>query len=790
MHQNTRMEPDLWVVTLAIGLPFLVAALTPLLYRLLGERVGHVGTVVAASSFALVLTQAGAEGTVAFSWIPSLEVAVRLRVDGLAVLFALLASGIGILVFAYSTRYMHGKPSLGRFYMALLAFMGSILGVAFAADLVVLFLFWELTSVWSFVLIGYHTDDEESRDSARMAMLLTVGGGLCLLVGVLLLAVAAEMAGYGAFDLAAMLEHGDEIATTLDERGLFVPTLVLVTIAAAAKSAQVPLYFWLPGAMVAPTPVSAFLHSATMVKVGVYALGRVRPLFHGTEWLVLVATLGILTMVAGAVLAVRARDIKELLAYSTASHLGLMVAGFGFQSHYGAEAGVFHLLNHALFKAALFLVAGIVAHQVGTRHVDELGGLWRDLPVTAAVAGVASLSMAGIPPFNGFYSKEILFEAAWESAQVHGGLAWLYPALAVFGSIFTVLYSLRFLWLFFGARPEGLGTVERSPVALVVPPVVLGVGVVVVSVLPELALEFVVDDAATVTSVADEPLAIDANVPTHLSGPVAMSAVTIAAGVAAFPAYDGIRARLDRLAEATTRAHPTVVYDRLLAGTDRASAVVSDRVQDGLISTYVRWTVLSVCLLTVAGYATTASGLPALEATGTPVAMVLVLGVAVVAAVAVTTAESHVTGVLTLGILGFMIAIFYILASGADLALTQLVVETLLLLVFLLVLEELPSFYGELGWRRILEDGALSVVVGATAFVSVLYASPGGGSELTETARYYVDNAVEGGGGTNVVNVILTDFRAFDTLGESVVVLVAALSVLVLISMRDRGETE
>jgi multicomponent Na+:H+ antiporter subunit A len=782
------MEPDLWVVLTAIGLPFAAAVLIPGLYRLLGERVGYVGAAVAAVSFGLVLTQVETEGTVQLSWVPSLGVAVRLHVDGLAVLFALLASGIGILIFWYASTYMHGKPDLGRFYMSLLAFMGSILGIAFAADLVVLFLFWELTSVCSFVLIGYHTDDPDSRYSARMAMLVTVGGGLCLLVGLLLLAIAAEQAGQGVFALTTMLENGDAVRVALEDRGLFVPALVLLSVAAAAKSAQVPLYFWLPRAMVAPTPVSAFLHSATMVKVGVYALGRVRPLFHGPEWLLVVATLGLVTMAVGAVLAVLAGDIKELLAYSTASHLGLMVAAFGFRSHYGAEAGVFHLLNHALFKAALFLVAGIVAHEAGTRHIDDLGGLWRDLPLTAGITLVGTLSMAGLPPFGGFYSKELFFEAAWTAAEEIGGFAWLYPAIAVFASIFTVLYSLRFLWLFLGDRPDDLGSVHRAPVALVAPTAVLGIGTAIVSVAPQLPIDFVVQDAASAAAV--EPVDVHAGLPDHVSGPVVMSAITIVSGAALFPFYDRIRTRIDSLRGATTPVHPTVLYDRTLGAVDRISLSARARVQNGLIRTSVWWTLLSVCVLAVAGYSATALGVPPLAVGQTPAVMVLVLGVAIVAAIEIVTAESHVSGVLTLGILGCMIAIFYILASAPDLALTQLVVETLLLVIFLLVLEQMPAFYGERERQRVLTDATLSIVVGLTVCLSVLYATPGPEDSPTETANYYVEHAVEEGGGTNVVNVILTDFRAFDTLGESIVIVLAALSVLVLLTMRDRGETQ
>lgn len=806
------MEPELWVVTAAIALPFAGAAIAPVVYHFVGRAVGDeatggkaagsFGALVAAASFALVVSQVGAEGTVSLPWIPSLDVAIRLHVDGLALLFALLASGIGVLIFIYATGYMHGKPNLGQFYMALLAFMGSVLGVAFAGDLVLLFLFWELTSVTSFVLIGYHTDDAESRYSARMAMVVTVGGGLFLLVGLLLLGVAASTAGIDPFSLSAMLDDPETMQTTLEESGLFVPVLAVLAIAAGAKSAQVPLYFWLPRAMVAPTPVSAFLHSATMVKVGVYALGRFRPLFHSIEWLVVVATLGVVTMAVGALLAVRARDVKELLAYSTASHLGLMVAGFGFQSHYGPEAGVFHLLNHALFKAALFLVAGILIHEVGTQRIDDLGGLWRDLPVTAAITAVAALSMAGLPPFNGFYSKELLFEAAWETAQASGGLAWLYPAGAVFASIFTVLYSLRFLWLFLGKRPEPLGdresddegagssgeSVHRPSAALLAPPAVLAGLAALVSVAPQLAIDAIVQEGATATAV--EPVDVHAGIPLTVSGPVLMSVVTILVGVAAFPFYGRIRSHLDTIHATTTRLHPTELYGRVLTGTDRTSTRLAAVVHNGLIRTYVWWTLLAACTLVLTGYASTAVGVPTPVALETPLSMILVLAVAVVAAIAVTMTDSHVTGVLTLGILGFMVAIFYILASGPDLALTQLVVETLLLLIFLLVLEEMPAFYSDPDLSVVSRDVVLSLVVGVTAFVSVLLTVPPESARLTDTAAFYVETAVPGGGGTNIVNVILTDFRAFDTLAESVVIVLAAVSVLVLLTMRSRGESE
>ena len=777
-------------VFVAVALPFVAAGAIPVLHRLLGDRVGYVGAAVALASFALVASRLGTSGTLAVDWVPSMGVALRLRVDAWALLFGLLASGIGVCIFAYAARYMHGEPNLAQFYATLSAFMGSILGVAFASDLVALFLFWELTSVCSFVLIGYHTEDGESRYSARMAMIITVGGGLCLLFALLVLSIASGPAlGSRTFDLATMLADEASIAAmraTLEEAGLFVPVLVLVVVAAGAKSAQVPLHFWLPNAMVAPTPVSAFLHSATMVKVGVYVVGRVRPLFLGEAWTLLVVTVGLLTMTVGAVLAVVANDIKELLAYSTASHLGLMVAGFGFGTHYGAEAGVFHLFNHALFKAALFLVAGIVAHEVGTRRVDELGGLWRDLPVTAAVTGVTVLSMAGAPPFGGFYSKELLFEAAWETALAEGGLYWLYPAVAVAASVFTVLYSLRFLGAFLGNRPATVTDVHRPPAVLVAPAAALAALTAITSVAPELAVGLVVGDAAAVTAV--ESVSVKTKVPTEPTGPALMSLVALVGGVAAYPSVERVRDRIAQFEAGSTLARPSNLYDWLLSWGDRTSNRLDATVHSGLIRSYVIWMLATTCAFVLLGFLATGAAVSLPSGPPVPTAMILVLAVAAVAGLAVTLAPSHVAGVLTLGILGFMVAVFYVLASGPDLALTQLVVETLLLVVFLLVIEELPAYYAELRASVAVRDAALSLVVGATAFVAALVAAPD--PSLSPTATEYKDTAVKEGGGKNVVNVVLTDFRALDTFGEAAVILLAAMSVLVLLTMRSRGETQ
>ena len=824
---TAHAQPDAALLLAAVGLPFAAAVLVPVFYRLVGERVAYVGATVAAGSLALVLSQFGATGSVAVDWIPAYGIALRLYVDGLSLLVALLASGVGVLVFTYCGGYMHGETAQPRFYASLLAFMGSMLGLVFAADLIALFVFWELTSLTSFSLIGHYSTSGNSVYAARKSMLITVAGGLFLLAGLIALhAVSGDALGARTFDLVAMLEEGEAMRAALRDRGLFLPVLGLVGMGAAAKSAQVPLHVWLPDAMEAPTPVSAFLHSATMVKAGVYLFGRMRPLLRSPEWEASLLALGLTTMTVGALLAVAADDVKALLAYSTASHLGLITAGFGFQSKLGAETGAFHVLNHAVFKAALFLVAGIVAHEAGSRLLSELGGLRRDLPLTAGVAGLAAVSMAGLPPLNGFHSKELLFEAAYEFAAHDGGLAWAVPVVAVGASAFTVLYSYRFLTLFLGERRaprlDGRAALEhgddggdergadddhghsggqadgipRPPLPMLVGPVVLAVAAVVVGLLPGLATGGIAGrafEAAQFAPGATPGEGFSVAFPTKLKPAVVMSAVTVGVGVAMVPVEGRVRDAV-RSVLARDPATADFYYDGAVDGLADLSGAVVARVQTGRLRTYATWILGGFAVLALAGHAAADPDLALTLGDGVTVATVLVLLLAVLSAAAVVRASSHVAGVLVLSVVGLMIAVFYILAAAPDIALTQLLVETLLLVLFLLVIERLPPFYGKIGRLRAARDGVLSLLVGAAVFVTVLASTAptpdpflrrrllglaGFGGE--EPAGF----VAELGGGANVVNVVLVDFRATDTIGEISVVAMAAISVVTLLRMQN-----
>ncbi|PSQ31421.1 Na+/H+ antiporter subunit A [Halobacteriales archaeon SW_6_65_46] len=812
------MQPESALLLAALTLPFLGAALVPVVYRLLGERTAYYAAAVAGATLLLLAGEYGAAVTaepaasgVTYQWIPALDISFTLYLDGLSLLLGFLASGVGVLVFVYSGGYMHGESGQTKYYATMLAFMGSMVGVALAADLVALFVFWELTSVTSFVLIGHYQRTDAGRYAARKSMLITVSGGLFMLVGFLVLAAASGQVDGLSRTLTlvgtpdSLVANAEAVRAALESSGLFVPAIVLVALGAVTKSAQVPFHIWLPNAMEAPTPVSAFLHSATMVKAGVYLVGRMRPLFLSETavpaWMLVVATIGLVSMAITAILAVGATDIKELLAYSTASHLGLIIAGYGLANEYGVETGAFHILNHAVFKAALFMVAGIIAHEAGTRYIPDLGGLRRDLPITAGITTVAALGMAGVPPFNGFYSKELLFEATYYVASHEGGLFWLYPVIAVFGSVFTFLYSIKFLSLFFGSKPDGLDA-HRPPLAMLLPPLtlagiasviglngVLGTFDVQLPVIGEF-LTAVIDASAT------EPLehGFEYHVPTTLSPYFLMSLLTIALGVVSYPFYDRLHHTVRRL-RALPPVSPNWYYDTAVSGVNGLSRSVARTVHDRRFRRYAFTVVTAVCLLTLGGYAAAGVTLPTFDGVAVTIPVALVLVTAVLGAIAVTRAPSHIAGVLTLSILGFMVAIFFVLSDAPDLALTQLVIETLLLVIFLLVLDKLPTWYGEVRRSRLVTDTLLSGVVGATVFLTVLLTTAASPSEsiagrFVELAPVPADHGLwilDHGGGNNIVNVILVDFRAFDTLGEISVIAMAALSVLTLIGMRGHG---
>ena len=435
-------------------LPFAAAFLMPLLYKMLRTKLGWVATLVPLSLFVSFLSllprvNAGEQIATSVAWIPWLGVDLAVRLDGLSLLFVLLISGIGTAVMIYSIFYLHHHERLGNFYTFIMLFMGAMLGVCTSTNLVCMYLFWELTSVSSFLLIGFWYEKDNPRLGAQKALLLTMGGGFCILAAILLMQNVA-----GSLNIDDLLAASD----VLHASPLYPIIVVLLLIGAFVKSAQVPLHIWLPTAMEAPTPISCYLHSATMVKAGIYLIARMTPILGGTIlWGGIITVVGLTSLTFGSLMAIRQFDMKGILAYSTISQLGLIISLFGFGTEAAIAAGLFHLLNHSAFKGSLFLMTGIVDHQTGTRDVRLLKGLAKVMPITALIACIGSFSMAGLPPFSGFLSKELFLEAAAEAHASNlafmGDLAYLIPFVAVVASIFTFVYSVAlFFKIFIGKQ--------------------------------------------------------------------------------------------------------------------------------------------------------------------------------------------------------------------------------------------------------------------------------------------------------------------------------------------------
>ncbi len=718
-------------------------------------------------------------------WVPSLGLDLALRLDGLGLLFALMILGIGLLVILYARYYLSPEDDMGRFYASLLFFMGAMLGLVLAENVLLLLMFWELTSLSSFLLISFWQGRADARNGARMALTITGAGGLALLGGLLLLGHIA-----GSYDLSVILASGDAIRA----HPWYLPTLVLILLGAFTKSAQFPFHFWLPNAMAAPTPVSAYLHSATMVKAGVFLMARLFPALSGTpEWYWLVGGTGLATLLLGAWIALFQHDLKGLLAYSTISHLGLITLLFGLGTPLAAVAGVFHIINHATFKASLFMAAGIIDHETGSRDMRRINGLWRWMPYTGALAMVAAAAMAGVPLFNGFLSKEMFFAETVGAASLtrHG---WALPAAVTLAGVFAVAYSLRFIHdVFFNGEPVDLPkTPHEPPPWMKVPVEILVALCLLVGIFPALTVEPILAVAAQ--GVLQGP------VPEHdlaiwhgFSPALWMSVIALTGGVLL---YAGRKPLFALSAAWGGRWSARVVYDTALGSLFVLARWVTRGLDSGSLRRMLSLFIGFALVLGYAGYLGSpgrggaGGGLtgPLTLTTADPgdLAVALVGGLVLMAS-AVAAAWLHrrrLVAVILLGAVGLVVALAFVTFSAPDLALTQLSVEVVTVILLLLALYFLPQQdpvepSGPRGWLRGGRDlalaGAAGLGVGGLAW-GVLT------RPFESIAPYFIAHSVGQGGGANVVNVILVDFRGFDTLGEITVLALAALGVSAMLS--------
>ena len=741
-----------------------------------------IAGAVALSVFGLLLMLApavfGGEVLLARAdWVPAIGLNASFRLDGLALMFALLISGIGMLIVLYAAFYLHHDDPAGRFYSQLMLFMAAMLGIALSDNLLLLVVFWELTSVSSFLLVGYWgshpAKGADARAGARMALAVTGGGGLVMLAGVVLLGQIA-----GTYELSRMLTLGAQVQA--DPR--YALALGLILIGCFTKSAQLPFHFWLPEAMAAPTPVSAYLHSATMVKAGLFLMMRLYPVLGGSGLFEsIVATVGLLTMVFAAGVALFKHDLKGLLAYSTISHLGLVTFLIGLATPLSAVVAVFHILNHAAFKAALFMSAGIVDHETGTRDMRRLGGLMPLLPVVGTLAMVAAAAMAGLPPFNGFISKEMMLEEALRAGErLWGPLGWAVPVLATLGGLASMAYSLRLVHdVFFNGPPKDLPLAHphEPPLGMTLPVMLLVVVCVAVGLMPMTLAGPMVSLAAGAMLGTPAP-AFSLALWHGLNLPLAMSAVAVAGGAAL---YFGL-ARGGRLHRVLPSAFGgKAVFAALTDGLFRHAGRFTMRLENGSLQRYAGWMVALAIAL---------AAWPLLDGpplgTGdrallpaTPLALVLWVVLAAVCAALVLGHRDRFRAVVLTGVVGLVTSLTFLGFSAPDLALTQLSVEVVSTVLLLMGLALLPATTPrESGLARRWRDAVLAIGGGAgMAWLAWLVMT----RDHDSIAWYFLAKSVPEGGGANAVNVILVDFRGYDTFGEITVLGIAGVGVLALL---------
>ncbi|MCG6112426.1 MAG: monovalent cation/H+ antiporter subunit A [Paracoccus sp.] len=765
------------------ALPFVAALLIAAMPQRMSAFVAGLSMTLALALL-VGLAPAIGEGAVLrveLDWIPSAGLGLPLRLDGFAWLFATLVSTIGLLVVIYAGGYMAGKEGLARFFALLLAFTGAMQGILLSGNIIMLVVFWELTSLISFLLIGFWHKGAAARDGARTALLVTASGGLCLLLGMLVLGQIA-----GSYDLDEVLAAGP----TITAHPLYGLTLALFLIGAFTKSAQFPFHFWLPGAMSAPTPVSAFLHSATMVKAGVFLLIRFWPALGGTEaWFIAVTGTGMATMLIGGLFAIFRHDLKGLLAYSTISHLGLITALAGMGSPAAILAAIFHILNHATFKAALFMTAGTVDHQTGTRDIRRLGGLRALMPMTTGLAVIASAAMAGVPLLNGFLSKEMFLDQAL--ATRHGTvLDASLPYLAVVGSLFSVVYSVRLVMtVFFGPLPNALPKTPSEPGwAMRLPVIALAAGCVIVGVAPMLAVGAVVNTAGW-SVIGENFTPIKIAIWHGFNAALMLSLIAFGTGILLWLM---LRTRIPSGPEGPAMLHrlrAQAIFDR---GILKLGWVYPRRLMN-LIATERLQPQLRL-LVVAAGLATGAAAwgtfalaeVQRITSFNMGFALMWLIGGTCAIGAAVQAKYHRFAALVMLGGAGLVTCLTFAWLSAPDLAVTQLLVEVVTTALLLLGLRWLPqrreTILGDdsaRARRRRAQDLVIAVVGGAG--VAIIAYAVMTRPLIRNVGDWFLANAYYEGGGTNVVNVILVDFRAFDTFGEIAVLAIVALTVYSLL---------
>ncbi|MGB0158038.1 MAG: putative monovalent cation/H+ antiporter subunit A [Thalassovita mediterranea] len=732
--------------------------------------IGLVPAVLSLALFAAFASQlpaiaAGDVQRLVWEWVPALGISLSFLLDGLSLTFALLISGIGGMVFLYANTYLAGHPQLTRFMLFLTGFMLAMLGLVLADNLIALFVFWELTTITSYLLIGFGHATENGRRSALQALFVTGAGALALLAGFILLGITA-----GTFEISALMAQGD----TLRAHALYLPILILIIAGTFTKSAQFPFHFWLPNAMAAPTPVSAFLHSATMVKAGVYLMARLYPTLSGTDvWFWTLTIAGAFTALFASVLALRQTDLKQALAYTTLMALGTLTLFLGQSSSYAITGFVTFLVVHSLYKAALFLVVGCIDHATGSRDAETLGGLGRAMPVTAAAAALAALSMAGLPPFLGFIGKELLYAGI---LAVDAKVLIFSAALIASNVLMFAVAGIVALRPFWG-RAHGVPprAPTEAPLFMLIGPVILGALGLMLGLFPA-GLQTTLVDPAVASLLGQETKAKTLTLWHGVNLPLILSGATIAAGVMLYLTHRPARAALVWLDDRTPSFDAG--WDRFLKGLKALAAWQTRYLQTGVLRNYIAATLATV-LVAIAGtmFARNAwPQMPDISDASWPLIAICLFTCAGAVMTALT--SSRIAAMAALGVVGIGVALVFIVFSAPDVAITQLLVETLVVVLVAVALLRLPLL-DQNGRDTRPRDAALAIGLGATVTAVILAVLE---APLDRRLTSFFETASwPEAFGRNIVNVILVDFRALDTFGEIAVVVIAALSAYALL---------
>ncbi len=703
-----------------------------------------------------------------FEWMPSLGLSASFRIDGLGLLFGTLILGIGLLIILYARYYLAKSDPVGIFYTYLMLFQGAMIGIVLSDNVLMLLIFWELTSLSSFLLIGYWRHLPEGRQGARMALTVTGMGGLAMIAGMLIIGQIA-----GSYDLSVILTKGEAIRAS----DWYLPALLLILLGAFTKSAQFPFHFWLPHAMAAPTPVSAYLHSATMVKAGLFLMARMWPVLSGTpEWFYIVSLTGLATMIVGAKIAIFKDDLKAVLAFSTVSHLGLITMLLGFGTPMAAYAAMFHIICHATFKAALFMSAGIIDHETHTRSIKRLGGLRRLMPITFVIVTITALSMAGVAPFNGFLSKEMMLEEAVHTSL--GNIHWFFMVFAGIGALFSVCYSMRLIFqVFLGPERDDYPHHPHDPnFGMWAAPAFLAVLVVAIGLWPNWFAGPLAETAANAVTSGQAPhvhVALWHGVTTALL----ISIGALVGGLVLLALHRPLLALWD----ATPRPDAKVMFHAVIEFSVRNARLFSDRMHNGSMRRAFSAFTVTVLLAGTVAWATGHVGpmtRPMLPIT--PLAVVFWAMAMVGTGCMVAFHRNRILALVMVGIVGLIVSVGFAYLSAPDLALTQISVEVVTVILLLLALNFLPK-------RTVVEShdrkrgmDAFVATLAGVAFGGLAYAIMRRDFAFPSIKDYMLANSYKLGGGDNVVNVILVDFRGYDTFGEITVLGIAALAIFAL----------